>query len=102
MTYFILTELEEVFIIEDNLAADNNARRIGDKTHNGHSAHALAAGTLPDQSNALPLIDVVGDAINGSYLPFLSVEVGFEVFDFQQFLSDILLPHFAANLLSVS
>lgn len=83
MAHFLLTNLEKVLPIKDNLTADNNARRVGNKAQDRKSAHALATSTLTNEADTLPFVDIIRQAINGFYLAFLGVEIGSQVFYFK-------------------
>ena len=92
MAHFLLTDLEEVLPVEDNLTTDDNSWGIGDKAHNREGTHALATGTLTNETYALSLIYMIREVINCPDFPILSVEIGSQVLDFKYFLCDVSLP----------
>jgi len=90
VTHLLVGELEEVPSLKDNLATNDDTWRIGNKTQDGKSTHALAAGTLSNQPYTFPLIDIIGKTINGSDFSFVGVEVRFQVLNFKNFLCDYI------------
>ena len=76
MAHFRLTNLKKVLPLKDNLTADNNTWGIGNKAHDRKGAHALATSTLTNETYTLPLLDIVPQAVNRSYLTILGIEIG--------------------------
>ena len=56
---FHVAQLQEIPAHEEDLAADDLARRIGNETEDRKGAHRLAAARLADDADRLPLLDVV-------------------------------------------
>jgi len=94
VTHFIVTDLEEVTSLEENLTANDDSRGIGNQTQKRKSTYALSTGTFADQTYRLSFINVIGNTINCPDLSFLGVEVCLEVFNFENFLCDVSSPRF--------
>ena len=92
MAHSLLTDLEKILPLKDNLPTDDNTGRIGNKAHNRKSTHTLATGTLADETNAFSLLNVVRQAVDRSKLTILHVEIGLKVFYLQYFLCDVYSP----------
>ena len=102
MTHLLVTELEQVPPLKENLTTDDNAGRIGNKTYDGKSAHALSAGALANYRNTFAFIDIIGEIVDCLYLSFSSEKRGSQVFYFQNFLSDGPSPHFSYFVIKLS
>ena len=80
----VLVHLEEVFALEEDLAADDLARRVRDQPQDRERADALAAAALADEAERLARLDVVGDAVDGLDDALFREEVRPQVLDLQE------------------
>ena len=90
--HFLFGDLQEVFAVEIDFAADDDAGGIGDEAHHGEGADALAAGAFADEGDALALLDLVGEAVHGAEFAVLDVEIGPQVFDIEYYVCDSTPP----------
>ena len=75
---------QQVLALEEDLAADDLARRHGDQLQDGQRGDALAAAGLPDHPERVPAADAEIHAVDGLRDPFVEEEVGLEVLDVEQ------------------
>ena len=79
--------LEQVFTLEQDLAPDDDAGRIGNEAKHRHGADALPARAFPDEPHALALVHVVGETVHRFDHTVIGVEIGAKVLDLENSLA---------------
>ncbi len=78
----VLAELEQVSTFEDDLAAHDLAGGA-DELHDRQLGDRLPTSALPYHADDLVLVDVVGDAVDGSHGADLGPEMSHQIVDSQ-------------------
>ncbi len=75
--------LEQVTPLEQHSTAGDLARRLGNQSQHSHRADTLATTTLPHQTQGVPLLHAVRDAVHGLNLAVFGVEANLQVLNLQ-------------------
>ena len=73
--HVVHVDSQNILAVEQYLAVDNLAGRIGDKAHQREGANTLAATTFSNQAEGFPFFDLVRYAIHRFDDTFKGVEV---------------------------
>ncbi len=97
LAHFTNRQLEQVLSMEQNLAADNFARRGLHQPHDGQRSDAFAAARFAHDAQRLSFFDGKGDVVDSLDDTVFGVEIGLKVFNLYQFFQASPSPSLSAG-----
>src|SRR6185312_4570916 len=84
LAHLVFAELPQIAPGEDDLAANDAARRVRDEPEDRQRADRLARTALTNDGDRLSGIDRIGDPVDRAHQSCPGAELGAQVADFQQ------------------
>jgi hypothetical protein len=82
-SHLLLAELDQVLPLEEDLAADNPARRFRDDPHNAGGGHRFAAAGFAHNTQGFAFVQKKRCTVHGAGNSFERVKIGSKVMDAQ-------------------